>query len=115
VGRAINPPEVEGQIHGGAAQALGRALGEQLAYDAEGQLRTGSFLDYELPTADQLPFMDVRIVEVPSPVGPMGAKGVGEPPAIPGTAALANALARATGIRVRKAPIERSALAGIRE
>ncbi len=115
VGRAINPPEVEGQIHGGAAQALGRALGEQLLYDPDGQLRTGSFVDYELPTADQLPFMDVRIVEVPSPVGPMGAKGVGEPPAIPGTAALANALARATGIRVRKAPIERSALAGIRE
>jgi CO/xanthine dehydrogenase Mo-binding subunit len=115
VGRAINPPEVEGQIHGGAAQALGRAMGEQLAYDADGQLRTGSFLDYELPTADQLPLMDVRIVEVPSAVGPMGAKGVGEPPAIPGTAALANALARATGIRVRRAPIERSALAGIGE
>src|SRR5207245_1746049 len=52
VGKAINPPEVEGQIHGGAAQALGRALGEQLAFDSDGQLRTGSFLDYELPTAD---------------------------------------------------------------
>jgi CO/xanthine dehydrogenase Mo-binding subunit len=110
VGRAINPPEVEGQIHGGAAQALGRALGEQLAYDAEGQLRSGSFLDYDLPTADQLPDIDVRLVEVPSPVGPLGAKGVGEPPAIPGPAALANALARATGKRVREMPIDRSAL-----
>ncbi len=110
VGKAINPPEVEGQIHGGAAQALGRALGEQLAFDGDGQLRTGSFLDYELPTADQLPDIDVRLIEIPSPVGPMGAKGVGEPPAIPGPAALANALARATGTRVREVPIDRSAL-----
>ena len=110
VGKAINPPEVEGQIHGGAAQALGRALGEQLAFDSDGQLRTGSFLDYELPTADQLPDIDVRLIEVPSPVGPLGAKGVGEPPAIPGPAAIANALARATGTRLREVPIDRSAL-----
>jgi CO/xanthine dehydrogenase Mo-binding subunit len=100
---------VEAQIHGGATQGLGRALGEQLAYDGEGQLRTGSFLDYELPTADQMPDIDVRLIEVPSPGGPLGAKGVGEPPAIPGPAALANALARATGIRVRELPIDRSA------
>jgi len=113
VGHAINPPEVEGQVHGGAAQALGRALGEQLAYDADGQLRSGSFIDYELPAADQIPDIDVRLVEVPSPVGPLGAKGVGEPPAIPGTAALANAVSRASGFRVREAPIDRSLLAGI--
>ena len=100
VGRAINPPEVIAQIHGGAAQALGRALGEQL--------------DYELPTADQLPEIDVRLIEVPSPVGPLGAKGVGEPPAIPAPAALTNALARATGIRLRQVPIDRSALARVR-
>ena len=110
VGHAINPPEVEGQVHGGAAQALGRALGEQLAYDADGQLRSGSFIDYELPTVDQIPDIDVRLVEVPSPVGPLGAKGVGEPPAIPGTAALANAVSRASGVRVREAPIDRSLL-----
>jgi CO/xanthine dehydrogenase Mo-binding subunit len=113
VGHAINPPEVEGQVHGGAAQALGRALGEQLAYDDDGQLRSGSFIDYELPAADQIPDIDVRLVEVPSPVGPLGAKGVGEPPAIPGTAALANAVSRASGVRVRAAPIDRSLLAGI--
>ena len=110
VGRAINPPEVEGQIHGGAAQSLGRALGEQLVYDAEGQLQTGSLLDYELPSADQMPDIDVRILEVPSPVGPLGAKGVGEPPAVPGAAALANAVSRATGVRVRSLPIDRSLL-----
>jgi CO/xanthine dehydrogenase Mo-binding subunit len=109
VGRAINPPEIEGQIHGGAVQGLGRALGEQLVYDGEGQLRTGSFLDYEMPTADQLPDIDVRLVEVPSAVGPLGAKGVGEPPAVPGPAAITNALARATGIRVRDLPLDRSA------
>ena len=109
VGRAINPPEIAGQIHGGAAQGLGRALGEQLAYDGDGQLRTASFLDYELPTADQLPEIDVQLIEVPSPVGPLGAKGVGEPPAIPGPAAIINALARATGTRVRDIPIDRFA------
>ena len=110
VGRAINPPEVRAQVHGGAVQSIGRALGEQLVYDEEGQLRSGSFLDYELPTADQVPEVDVVLVEVPSPVGPLGAKGVGEPPAIPGPAAVANALARATGIRVRDVPVERSVL-----
>ena len=110
VGRAINPPEVEGQIHGGAAQSIGRALGEQLFYDSDAQLRTGSFLDYELPTIDQLPPIDVQLIEVPSVVGPLGAKGAGEPPAIPGPAALANALARATGVRLREMPIDRSRL-----
>jgi len=107
VGHAINPPEVEAQIHGGSVQALGRALGEQLVYDRDGQLRTGSFLDYEIPAADQIPNIDVRLVEVPSPVGPLGAKGVGEPPAIPGTAALANAVSRAAGVRIREVPIDR--------
>jgi CO/xanthine dehydrogenase Mo-binding subunit len=110
VGRAINPPEIVGQVHGGSVQALGRALGEQLAYDADGQLRSGSFVDYELPAADQIPDIDVLLVEVPSPIGPLGAKGVGEPPAIPGTAALANAVSRASGVRVRSAPIDRSTL-----
>ena len=110
VGRAINPPEVRAQVHGGAVQSLGRALGEQLVYDTEAQLRSGSFLDYELPTADQLPDIDVQLIEIPSPVGPLGAKGVGEPPAIPGPAAITNALARATGIRVRDVPVDRSVL-----
>jgi len=110
VGHAINPPEIEGQIHGGSVQALGRALGEELVYDVDGQLRSASFLDYELPAADQIPLIDVRLIEVPSPVGPLGAKGVGEPPAIPGTAALANAVSRASGVRVRRAPIDRSLL-----
>lgn len=110
VGKAINPPEVEGQIHGGAAQSLGRAFGEQMVYDSDGMLRTGTLLDYELPTVDMMPAFDVQLLEVPSPVGPLGAKGVGEPPAIPGAAALANAVSRATGVRVRDIPIDRSKL-----
>jgi CO/xanthine dehydrogenase Mo-binding subunit len=91
-------------------QALGRALGEELVYDEGGQLRSGSFLDYELPAADQLPDIDVKLIEMASPVGPMGAKGVGEPPAIPGTAALANAVSRGFGVRVRSVPIDRWSL-----
>ena len=104
VGRAINPPELEGQIHGGAAQGLGRALGEQLVYDRGGQLRTGSFLDYELPSVDQVPAIDVQIIEVPASTG-IGTRGVGEPPAVPGPAAVVNAIASATGVRVREIPI----------
>src|SRR5487761_302692 len=109
VGRAINPPEAMGQIHGGVVQGLGRALGEQLNSNVDGQLRTDCFPDSELPTADQLPDIDVKLIEVASAVGPLGAKGVGEPPAVPGPAAISNALARATGIRVRDLPLDRSA------
>ena len=104
VGRAINPPEVEGQIQGGAAQGLGRAMGEQLVYDSGGQLRTGSFLDYELPSIDQVPTIEVQILEIPASTG-IGTRGVGEPPAVPGPAALVNAIASATGVRIREIPI----------
>jgi CO/xanthine dehydrogenase Mo-binding subunit len=83
-----------------------------MAYDSDGQLRSGSFIDYEIPAADQIPNIDVRLIEVPSPVGPLGAKGVGEPPAIPGTAALANAVSRAAGVRLREAPLDRWLIAG---
>lgn len=105
VGKAINPPEVEGQIHGGALQGLGRALGEELRYDSEGQLRTATFADYPLPSIDQAPETAVELVEVPSPFGPLGAKGVGEPPAVPGPAAVANAIRDACGVRLTRLPI----------
>jgi CO/xanthine dehydrogenase Mo-binding subunit len=111
VGRAINPPEVIGQIQGGNLQALGRALGEQMAYDERGVLRTATFADYELPTVDQAPDIQVELVELPSPWGPHGAKGVGEPPAVPGPAAVANALARATGWRPLSMPVSWEELA----
>ena len=106
VGKALNPPEVQGQIHGGSVQSLGRAFGEELAWDGDGQLRTGSFVDYGLPTADQIPDIGVELVEVPSAYGPFGAKGVGEPPAVPGPAAIANAICAACGLRLTDMPAD---------
>ncbi|MBJ7599713.1 MAG: xanthine dehydrogenase family protein [Candidatus Dormibacteraeota bacterium] len=106
VGRALNPPEVEGQIHGGALQSLGRVLGEELVWDGDGQLRTASFVDYGLPTIDQAPDIEVELLELPSPHGPFGAKGVGEPPAVPAPAAVANAIHAACGRRLTTLPAD---------
>lgn len=114
IGKALNPPEVEGQIHGGTLQGLGRALGEELVYDSEGQLRTGTFADYQMPTIDQMPPPDVVMLEVPSKLGPFGARHVGEPPAVPGAAALANAVSAAAGVRVTTLPIDPESLLGPR-
>ncbi|MGH7910784.1 MAG: xanthine dehydrogenase family protein molybdopterin-binding subunit [Candidatus Dormibacteraceae bacterium] len=111
VGRALNPPEVESQVHGGSLQGVARALGEELVVNEDGQLLTASFVDYAMPSIDQVPPLDVRLIEIPSPVGPFGAKGVGEPPAVPGPAALANAVARASGVRPTRLPIEMAMLA----
>src|SRR5579884_3347764 len=111
VGRALNPPEVEGQVHGGSVQGLGRALGEELVWDGDGHLRTASFLDYGLPSIGQVPDIQVQLVEVPSPYGPFGAKGVGEPPAVPGPAAVTNAVAAACGRRISELPVDFEALA----
>ncbi|HEX6487535.1 MAG TPA: xanthine dehydrogenase family protein molybdopterin-binding subunit [Candidatus Dormibacteraeota bacterium] len=110
IGRALNPPEVEGQIHGGALQSLGRAFGEELVYDSDGQLRTATFADYKLPTIDQVPEPDIVMLEVPSKLGSFGARHVGEPPAVPGAAALANAVSAASGKRVTTLPIDPESL-----
>jgi len=85
-------------------QGLGRVFGEELAWDADGQLRTGSFLDYAMPSIDQVPDIGVELVEVPSQHGPFGAKGVGEPPAVPGPAAVANAIRAACGVSAVEMP-----------
>ena len=69
---------VEGQIHGGIAQGLGQVLGEQVIYDADGQLLTGSFMDYVMPRADDLPALRVDHHAVPCTNNPLGAKGAGE-------------------------------------
>ena len=106
VGHALNPAEVEGQIHGGNLQALGRALGEAVVHSADGQPLTASFIDYAIPTIDQAPPVETRLIEVPSPDGPLGARGVGEPPAIPAPAAVANAIAAACGVRIRHMPVK---------
>jgi CO/xanthine dehydrogenase Mo-binding subunit len=106
VGRALNPALVEGQMRGGAAQGLGWALLEELAYDRQGQLTTGTFVDYALPTAAITPPIDTEIVEVPAPEGPYGAKGVGEAPVVGVPGAVANAIAAATGgVRMRQLPM----------
>jgi CO/xanthine dehydrogenase Mo-binding subunit len=105
VGRALNPSLVEGQMLGGTVQGLGWALHEQLAYDEGGQLRTGTFVEYPLPSAELVPPVDFEIVEVPAPDGPFGAKGIGEPPVVAVAAAVANAIAAATGVRMRDLPM----------
>ncbi len=111
VGRALNPPEVRGQVQGGVVQGLGRALGEAMAWDAAGQPLGTTLADYLLPTIEQVPEIVVELVEIPSPDGPRGAKGVGEPPAVPGAAAVANAVFSATGVRLRTLPLDPAALA----
>jgi len=112
-GRAINPIGVEGQMQGGAVQSLGIALTEGLMFDDAGRLTNPSLLDYRKLTAADLPNIETIIVEVPSPAGPFGARGVGEPPIIPAPAAIANAVHDATGVRITELPMspERIALA----
>ncbi len=105
VGRAINPATVEGQIQGGALQAVGWGLFERIVYGEDGTPITASLQDYPIPTASQSPELEVVLVEVPSKRGPYGAKGVGEPPVIPGAAAIANAVRDASGARVTALPI----------
>ena len=105
VGHALNPPAVEGQILGGVVQGLGFALWEQLVHDENGQLLTGSFMDYALPKAEQIPQIETILVEVPAPDGPFGARIVGEPPIIPGLAAIGNAVKAASGKRLAEVPL----------
>jgi CO/xanthine dehydrogenase Mo-binding subunit len=105
VGKALNPALVSGQLLGGVTQGFGWALFEQLAYDDDGQLRTGSFVEYAMPSIDTVPPIEAEIVEVPAPDGPFGAKGVGEPPVVGVPAAVANAIAAATGLRLRDLPM----------
>ena len=93
VGRMVNPMLVKGQIHGGVVQGLGQGLFEQLAYDAaSGQLLSGSFMDYAMPRADDVPLFDVDSHEVPTQINPLGAKGVGEAGTVGALPALLNAV-----------------------
>jgi CO/xanthine dehydrogenase Mo-binding subunit len=105
VGFAINPGEVEGQVYGGVTQGLGWALYEQLIYDENGQLLTSTFMDYALPHSVDIPHFSSILVEVPSPLGPFGARGVGELPVVPVGATIANAVFDAVGVRMTQLPI----------
>ena len=91
-GRAINPLLIEGQVHGGIVHAIGQALYERVHYDEDGQLVTGTFVDYALPTAAELPSFETDRTETPSPVNSLGAKGVGEAGTIAASAAVTNAV-----------------------
>jgi carbon-monoxide dehydrogenase large subunit len=105
VGRAINPMIVQGQVHGGVAQGLGQALLERTAYDADsGQLLSGSFMDYALPRADDLPDIEVELVEVPCVTNALGVKGAGEAGAVGSPPALINAVVDALDGRVVDMP-----------
>jgi carbon-monoxide dehydrogenase large subunit len=94
-GRAINPMLIDGQIHGGIVHALGQALYEQVAYDESGQLVTGTFVDYALPTAAEMPSFETDRTETPSPVNSLGVKGVGEAGTIGASPAVTGAVADA--------------------
>ncbi|CAN5638215.1 xanthine dehydrogenase family protein molybdopterin-binding subunit [soil metagenome] len=106
VGFALNPALVEGQIRGAVAQGIGWALYEGLVFDSDGQPRNPTLMDYVIPKADDIPAIEIVFVEVPSVHGVHGSKGVGEPPAIPGPATIANAIRHARGIRVTQLPMK---------
>ncbi|HEX3977055.1 MAG TPA: xanthine dehydrogenase family protein molybdopterin-binding subunit [Solirubrobacteraceae bacterium] len=91
-GRAINPMLIEGQIHGGVVYGIGQALYERVYYDHDGQLNTGTFVNYAIPTAAEMPSFETDRTETPSPVNSLGAKGVGEAGTIAASAAVTNAV-----------------------
>jgi carbon-monoxide dehydrogenase large subunit len=108
VGRMVNPMLVKGQIHGGVVQGLGQGLFEELTYDRTGQLLTGSFMDYAIPRADDVPFFEVDNHEVLTRVNPLGAKGVGEAGTVGALPALLNAVNEALaplGVRHLDMPV----------
>jgi carbon-monoxide dehydrogenase large subunit len=92
LGRVLNRALVEGQIHGGVAQGVGQALGEALVYDAEGQLQSGSFMDYAMPRANDLSAIRFASSDVPTQINPLGVKGVGEAGTVGSLSAVMNAV-----------------------
>ncbi len=104
-GKAIHPDYVEGQMQGGAVQGIGWALNEEYIYGEDGRLQNAGFLDYRVPVASDLPYIDTVILEIPNPGHPYGVRGVGETPIVPPLAAVANAVSRAAGVRMRSLPM----------
>ncbi len=112
-GEVINPLILDGQIHGGVAQGIGNAFYEKLSYSPDGQLLSGSFMDYLLPTAMEVPRMEVAHVTTPSPLNPLGTKGAGEAGAIPVGPLFAQAIEDAlaeTGLEILEIPLSPSRL-----
>jgi CO/xanthine dehydrogenase Mo-binding subunit len=104
VGTVLNPVTLEGQVHGGVLQSVGMALYEKMKTDG-GSIATPDFSTYIIPTAADTPEIEAIFVEDPYSRGPFGAKGIGETPAMPGAAAIANAVTDAVGVRFRELPI----------
>src|SRR5215469_1713142 len=107
-GRLINPMIVDGQVHGGIAHGIGNALFEWMGYDGSGQPVTTTFADYLLPTATELPMLTTLYKETPSPLNPLGVKGVGEVGTIPAAAAVISAIENALepfGVHIAQVPI----------
>ena len=111
VGNVINPMIVDGQIHGGVAQGVGQALLEGVVYDDSGQMLTGSYMDYTMPRADDLPMFEIDRTVTPCPHNPLGVKGAGEAGTIGSTPAVVNAVVDAlwsAGIKVKDVPMPMS-------
>lgn len=104
-GRIINPMVADGQVHGGVAQGIGVALMEEILHDEDGQILTASFVDYVMPSAVEVPAMDVLHVESENPDNLTGFRGLGEGGTIGAPAAIANAVSDALGVDVRKLPL----------
>jgi xanthine dehydrogenase molybdenum-binding subunit len=105
-GRLINPKTAEGQVHGGMSMAIGFGMFEQLLYDPKtGKPLNGNLLDYKLPTILDHPRLEARFIENPEPTSPYGTKALGEPPTVPGAAAVRNAVLYATGVAVNTIPL----------
>ncbi len=103
-GKVVNPAIVEGQLQGGVAQAIGQALFEEVVYTQDGQIASSSFVDYLLPVAENVPNMDIVSMETPSPLTPLGVKGVGESGTIIGPPAVINAICDALKINLVSTP-----------
>jgi CO/xanthine dehydrogenase Mo-binding subunit len=112
VGRAVNPQAVQGQIEGGAAQGLGLALMEEIQ-TRDGLITNASFTDYLIPTTLDMPPVVAELVEEPEPAAPYGVKGVGEPPTVVSTAAVAAALRAATGRQLTRVPVRPDEIVGL--
>ena len=104
-GKAVYPEFIEGQFQGGAVQGIGFALNEEYIYNERGVLENPGFLDYRVPVASDVPFINTEIVEAPNPDHPYGVRGIGEVPIIPPLAAISNAIYDAVGVRLRDHPM----------
>ena len=112
-GKVINPMLVDGQIHGGIVQSIGQAMYEEVVYDEQGQLITGTLMDYAVPRAHHVPHFELDRTETPSPVNPLGVKGVGEAGTIGATPAIVGAIVDALspfGVKHLDMPVKPEAL-----